>query len=225
MSEVAVRTDLRRHFLWHEYRVVSIGGVLRQPDAGGQRRTDPGLYAGVSVGCERAGQRHGPLSGQSARRCRTQSVDLAAHDGGRRRPPHRPRRRAALGRDAGGARPTGDSHSTRASTSRHWWTSVLRCRTTQRSMPKTCAGRLRNALRGALADWMARQTRSGVQGMSMWVMPRWDSGVDHGVLDGRGRPDRARLADALGPERVAGAVGLGVGGLEAAAARWPPGSA
>ena len=48
----------------------------------------------------------------------------------------------------------------------------------------------------------ARQTRSGVHGMSMWRTPRCADGIDHGVLHCRRRADRARLADALGPERV-----------------------
>ena len=52
------------------------------------------------------------------------------------------------------------------------------------------------------ASPIARHTRSGVQGMSMWRTPRCATRVDHRVLHrGRGA-DGARLADALGAERV-----------------------
>ena len=48
----------------------------------------------------------------------------------------------------------------------------------------------------------ARQIRSGVSGVSRWRTPRWLERVDHRVVDGRDRADRARLADALGAELV-----------------------
>ena len=49
-----------------------------------------------------------------------------------------------------------------------------------------------------LAAAMAGQTRSAVEGMSMWRTPRWLTASIDGRLHGRRRADRAALADALG---------------------------
>ena len=50
--------------------------------------------------------------------------------------------------------------------------------------------------------WMARQTRSGVNGMSRCTTPYGRERVDDRVPHGGGRAGRARLADALRAERV-----------------------
>ena len=57
-------------------------------------------------------------------------------------------------------------------------------------------------LRHAFASWIARQTFSPLAGMSTWRTPRWRERVDDGVVDGRRRADRPRLADPLRAERV-----------------------
>ena len=55
---------------------------------------------------------------------------------------------------------------------------------------------------------MARQTRSAVQGMSMWRTPRWLTASITAFCTAGVEPMRARLADALGPERVERGRGL-----------------
>jgi hypothetical protein len=54
----------------------------------------------------------------------------------------------------------------------------------------------------SLAAWIASHTRRGVAGMSMCPYAEVRHGVDDGVLDGRGRADGPRLADALHAQRV-----------------------
>ena len=61
----------------------------------------------------------------------------------------------------------------------------------------------------------ARQTRSGVRGMSRWRTPQVRERIDDRVLHGRDGADGARLAEALGPERVHVGRRLHVDQLEA----------
>ena len=62
---------------------------------------------------------------------------------------------------------------------------------------------------------MASHTRCGVAGMSRWRTPKGEERVDHRGVDGRRRADGARLADALGAERVDERRRLHVDELEA----------
>ena len=66
----------------------------------------------------------------------------------------------------------------------------------------------------ARASSIARHTRSGVHGMSMWRTPRWLSASTTAFCTAGVRADRGRLADALGAERVERRRRLGVRDLE-----------